>query len=529
MAKDGLSTDFQGVEGHGEAQIFGPSQTVGQFDAYMREASQDRERRKAELSMETAKLGQVSTDKIWDKDQNRFIAATQGLLKQTAEFEKKYAADPKRVNTTEYFNDKLAIQKMQAQIDFEAQVSAQSKDLYKSINDKILSDTDIYDNPTTNEGIGNILAEQDMAKRAEMLRTFRPHKNWDRPKSIKEVVDSIGDEENINYSGGVTTDKKNEIFKPGTKEPTEYGAKVFKTIESYLTNTKDGIRSIEDVMEQSGVTKDEAAGIVTQEILSGIDKKNSSKKDKPRAASADEKAIQSPTYEANRVVSTKRDLLVTEGANKGQPKMLPPVNAAGDVVKKSSDADGNIIYVDDKGGVYKPEAVFIDQATEDAGVTTQGSYSWGTPSVVSFAPEFAINMKSGKSSKPSGVVNYEISSYDKLPYMDTKDGPVLLSDKEVARDKSGKSVKWGWFAQGEEKSGTKDGREVRVPRIIPLTPALYDKLKDKLKLSDFPESELWGSGGGDKPQNKKVNEARRQFKGKWAIFNADTKEFIRWE
>jgi len=546
MAKDGLSTDFQGVEGHGEAQIFGPSQTVGQFDAYMREASQDRERRKAELALESAKLGQVSTEKIWDKEQNYFIEATQGLLRQTADFEKKYASNPKLVNTQEYFKDKLAIQKEQSRIDFEAQSSTQRGEMYKGLNTKYNSDTDIYDNPKNNEQLGKVLAEQDLTKRGEMLRTLRLHKNWDINKSLDEAAKSIGDFLVSKESGMTTTETKNARFDDKGKS-TEYGLLEADAIKQYL-DTKDGQRSIEEVIEQKGaknlgrdaeeITRN--AGIeVAKMIMARRDQSLKISQNEPRAASADEKKVQTAIPAQGKVIGFS--VPVVKGGGVGQE---------GDIVKQAVDKttkkplsvqqekDGTYTYWNDKNEEVPKANVEEKNVTTKVKATMVDGKTWGTPIMTTYAAPFVIEMdESGSSTLVEGTTDFLISGYGKMNYFEGKDGKIqILSDKALPERKKKGGVKQGWFAISSVKANAGSDQVANdKPRFIPLTQDLYQINQKNLNGVDIPENELWDSSGKNKNQQEKTTKLasnEKLFKdpksGRMVVVDINTNKPIRW-
>jgi len=538
---DGLSTVFQGVEGHGEAQVFGPSQTVGQFDAYMREAAQSLGKRKEQAALDAAKLSQVDTDKIWDQDQTHFLNATKDLQKGTADFYKKASSNPNWATSEEGFREKLKLADRQAEINYQAIGSTEAKTGFVKLQDKYNSDSENYDNPQNLKLFGDILAEKDMTKRNERVRSAKLKKNVDYDGTLKKWSANVGTE-TITTDNGVKKitlenspyDSKGNLTKFGENRDVTFTA---------MMMSKDGKRLVEDKADYFiGLDLPVPPANILEELVrkdfdATFTSKNVTDVAAPRAPTADEKKTQTPTYRSSRTQGVGSTSVHTSGADSGKP-MTEFVTKDGETVTKEVKTDSKgkqtIIYKDKKGGEYNAADVSEVDVVETFDVTSRGTFDWTTPVAVAEAPEFAINMKNGKPVKVAGAVNYEMSSYDKFPYIETKNGPMLLRDVDVAKDKEGKATKWGWFAQGVEVGGMIGGREVRVARAIPLTPALYAKINNKnLTGVDVPQDELWGIKG-TKPtapdgQLLPNESAQPQPDGRVAIFDRKTKKFLRWQ
>jgi len=547
MAIDGLSTSFQGVEGHGEAQVFRPSRNViGQFEGYMREASEDLKRRKEQAALDAANMGKVTADKIWEKDQDYFISSTNGLLKQTADFYKKYENNPKLVNSEQYYKDKMAISEKQNNINYEAQRSAQAKDLYQKVLDKINSDTDIYDNAHNTQTIAAILAEKDMGKRGEMLRTFNPKKNWDLQKSLKEAAEGIGSMTITDDNGVVKITTENERINPKTGKPTPYGIKEAQAIQMYL-GSRDGIRSIEEVVETMGITgetpeeiEEKAGQIVAARIMAQIDQKRIKDVAPPRQPGAEEKKVQEAVTAGARKIGFSQAML----NSRGEQNALP-ISPEGDRLIPIKDDSGNVTqYKDEFGRIYNPNDVSFKNQTKKFDMTALDSKTWGTPVPTTYSAPFYVDMEGGgKTIKPSGQTDFLISSYDKLNYIEDNKGNYLLVpdeslNKPHLKEQFKKKMKQGWFALASIKATAgSDQVSNDMPKAIPLTKELYNLNKSKIKGADIPEDELWGAAKKaeapaktDKLQSYEVEKLDKKS-GKIAIWDTRTNppKFVRWQ
>lgn len=160
--------------------------------------------------------------------------------------------------------------------------------------------------------------------------------------------------------------------------------------------------------------------------------------------------------------------------------------------------------------VKDPSSLEVKSATYGEDITAVKSAHF-SPVKIQDSPSFHVDMETGKSEKPRGAVDYSISSVDKLPYVVDQNGNILtVSDKtkkKIEAKGNGKNIKYGWFANGQEESGTIDGEKNRKSRAIPLTQQVFDELKrNKVNITGVDESELWGKGGNGKTAEKPSNE-----------------------
>lgn len=174
-------------------------------------------------------------------------------------------------------------------------------------------------------------------------------------------------------------------------------------------------------------------------------------------------------------------------------------DSGGDEYQKK--ADGKLYGKDEKTGEFTKPAdpnIAIDFKPSQAGaeITAKRSATFNSVNV-QHSPRFSVDMETGKSYVPRGVVEYDVSSVDELPYVKDKDGTVILVDDktgEKIKSKKGK-VEYGWFAVGQETAGTKGGEKVRKPSAIPLTRQLYDVLKGKkVNVTNITDADFWDSG-----------------------------------
>lgn len=238
--------------------------------------------------------------------------------------------------------------------------------------------------------------------------------------------------------------------------------------------------------------------------LSGQKNETSSFVDKPQRPPAEKKDVQEVT-----VNPSGRTMTVGAVYNNTDPNS--PQQEAGIY----TDTDGKTFYKDKSGNfvnavtkkVETPNGeVAFTQSSVGKNVTSKGSAEFSAVEVQT-APEFHFNLETGKEEKVRGPIKYTISGIEKLPYvLDAKGNAIVAPDDVIAKYPN--TIKYGWFATGLEKAGTKDGELVTKPRAIPLTKQVFDQLKaKKVNISGITDADFWtGKGGKEKPAEAKKTE-----------------------
>ncbi len=545
MAGDGLSTVFQGVEGHGEAQVFGRSQLPAQFERFAKEASDDLKKRKEAAAVEAANLGKVATDKIWDKDQSYFVSATQGLLKGTADFYKKAERNPNWASSEEGVMEKLKLQSAQSDINFKAQGSVQAKEGYKALLDKYNSNPQNYENAHNTKLLADILADPDMTSRNEKLRSAKLKANFDRAASIKKWTENTGSETIVTDKNGLKTTTKNAPVN-AAGQPTDFAERREIQYTGWMASPdgKMAIESLADYFEGIGLPVPPPNILEAQlksEFFAAYDTENKQDREAPRAPSAEEKKIQQVITTGPTKSNITSPLIVTDKSHKdyGKPVSVTYTNKAGEPLKQTLSLDGKAYEYRNNSGVLQDPNDVIDSPTSvDIPITSIDSRGWKDFVPVSYAPEIAIDMKSGENTKPKGSSDYLISSYKKYPYVVNPNGKILIiEDSRIEVFKKAGKLKEGWFAEGTQKATAGDDQLANdKPILIPLTKNLYSIMDSKIKGADIDEAELWGA---PKVETKtpgaglKKNEVVKMDKksGKNAIWDTSTNppKFVRWQ
>jgi len=157
-------------------------------------------------------------------------------------------------------------------------------------------------------------------------------------------------------------------------------------------------------------------------------------------------------------------------------------------------------------------------------VATKGSAEF-SPVLIQTAPEFQVDLKTGKSQKVAGPIPYSINGVDKLPYVTDKSGQIFvvtkdLEEKIASNPSQFSKPKYDWFATGIESAGMRKGKKVVNPRAVPLTKEVFDQLKTKkVVINGLDEAELWGHGDKGKTDVKSEVKVTGQQKEKPSGFD----------
>lgn len=451
MTPDGLNIDYQGVEGHGDAQVFGPNAAVQPLAEYYKNVADDIAKRKEEINKAAAGFD-VDTSKVWEHDVPDIANMRAGLQKDVAMFSQKYNTNPRLKGTQEYYRDVNSLQQQQNDIMAKANQSAQHGAYYKWLTQEYAKNSDKY-RPESQANLANMLAVQGEdkwnGKRSDLFNKNPLVHNVDEAAFVNKAAGAIGDFTRVTDNGVTKTTQKNIIFAPDGNM-TDYGKSVALPLATKFVQSDEGQKIIANrILSNPKLTPDEAAGQLVTDILKSKDVQNQTDVTLQRPDKS-EKTTQEVAATDGREISTLNYKTTPDGKEIG---------------------DGNVVPV-----------------------RSDKTYSF-SPVEIQYAPPFHIDMSTGHQQDPTGPVNYIFSSVDKLPYtVDPKTGETFIVDEKIKKQ-SPKGVKYGWFALGTEKAGMKNGEQVLEPRAIPLNKQLYDVLgrnpKGKVILKGLNEDELW--------------------------------------
>lgn len=495
---DGLNIDYQGVEGHGAAQIFGPNKNIDILQDHLKTVADDLAKKRAAIAADKLNLDDKALGTVWEHDIPEISQGKADVLRAEAERQKWNNANPNMYGTPEYIDRSMKVKNQMDDLMFRATQSTQAGKAYNEYLKEYAGKPDTY-RPETEAEFAKILAVQGEdkwnGKRSELLNKNPFVYNVDKAKYLKDAVSIIGQSVLKDDRGGVSTTKKNIVFDKDGKL-TEWGQSVANPQAEMYLDTQDGRRLIRNEMKDFGLSEEDARTKVKAEIFHSIDTENSRDEHFDKTAEA-EKPDVVEINPSGRIINSNQQV-INQTTQKPTTKY---VDANGDDVKVS-DVGGKKIFID-KTGNQISEGVTEVPEVQSKQTRSYGTYQFSSPKEVQVAPEFVINQSTGAVEKNPGSQNYIISAVDKLPYIIDRNGnPIVVSQdlensKEYTDKQKKERIKYGWFATGTEKAGTVEGQQVNKPRWMPLTKTIYDAIeggkKGKVKMNGFSTDELWGN------------------------------------
>lgn len=195
---------------------------------------------------------------------------------------------------------------------------------------------------------------------------------------------------------------------------------------------------------------------------------------------------------------------VRENLGKGGAKLSSSVQSY--AKDKKDDSEGSA-WVDDKtigiGRKYvqtgfdektkkKTSKVVVD--TEP--ITAKDFLRFGKSITRQISPEYVFDQATGEPVGVKGGKNYEFEGVGKFPYfIDKETGYArVLSDKAIKDPVFAGQVQYGWFGETLEKAGVREGRDITIPKMVPITTDIKKNLeKDEPLMKNIPDSELFGA------------------------------------
>lgn len=277
MAFDGLNIDYQGVEGHGAAQIFGPNKNIDILQDHLKTVAADLAKKRAAIADNKLDLDEKALGTVWERDIPEIAQGKNEIMNGYAEFYKKYNANPNMVGTPQYIEDQVKLKKAQSDLMLRAQQSAQAKTAYNEHANEYAKHPNDY-RPETEAELAKILAiegeDKWNGKRSDLLNRNPYVYNVDEPQFIKDVTGAIGSNI-VQTDDGVTKNTKKNIIFDDKGNPTEWGRTVALPQAQVAVNSQKGKRIIANMKRDNpGLTDEEAATQLTAKILHGIDTEN---------------------------------------------------------------------------------------------------------------------------------------------------------------------------------------------------------------------------------------------------------------
>jgi len=277
MAFDGLSTDYQGVEGHGAAQILGPNKNIEILQDHLKTVADDLAKKRAAIAADNLGMDEKALGTAWEHDIPELAQGRNDLLNGWADFHKKYNGQPNLYGSPQYIDDQLKLKKSEQELMDRVHQSAQAKAANYEYTSEYAKNPDKY-RPETQVELAKILAmsgeDKWNGKRSELLNKNPFVYNEDENAFLEKATKTIGSNTEQTDNGVTKTTTKNAVFDP--KDPsklTEWGKTVALPQAHASLQTQEGKRIIANMKRDNpGMTDEQATGEFTTRILNNLDK-----------------------------------------------------------------------------------------------------------------------------------------------------------------------------------------------------------------------------------------------------------------